>query len=79
MSDSNEKKVVDAGSLRGMAQDHMTVFNAERALRNKTANLSSASAASRLSRVTAPVTQGSAQGPSPTPATPAAGQSNENK
>lgn len=81
MSDSDSKKVVEARNLRGIALDHMTVVNAESALRHKTANLSSSSAASRLSRVTAPISQGAAQQPSAssTPATPAVGQSNKKK
>ncbi len=57
MSESEAKKVVAAPNLRGVALDHMTVASAERALRNKTANLSVTGAAARLTNVTAPVAQ----------------------
>lgn len=61
MSESDSKKIVNPGNLRGVALDHMTVANAERTLRNKTANLSVTGAAARLSRVTTPVNQGTPQ------------------
>ena len=61
MSDSDAKKIVNAGNLRGIALDHMTVASAESNLRNKTANLSVRGAAARLSSATAQASQAVAQ------------------
>jgi hypothetical protein len=77
MPKSESKKTVNTGNLWGVAQDHMTVVNAEIALRNKTANLSTGSAAERLARATGQGGRGATpqQSGSATPANPAAGQS----
>lgn len=58
MSDSEVTKVNDVKSVRGIALDHNSVAGAKRALRNKTANLSTGGAAARLSKVTSRTNQG---------------------
>jgi hypothetical protein len=78
MSDSDAKKIVRPGDHRSAALDHMTVAGAERALRNKTANLSVAGAAARLTSVTTPVSQGT-QRPMASTTTPAVPRSSKQK